>query len=237
VICSATMGKQQILLVEDDARLAALVSEYLGQHEFQVQIENRGDTAVGRFSPDETDLVILDLTLPGMDGLDVCREMRSRYRGPILMLTANGSDIDQVVGLELGADDYVVKPVEPRVLLARVRVLLRRAQHEIVAEPELQFGGLRLSRAAHEVVLQGKIIALTTQEFELLWLLASRHGEVLPRDEIYQQLRGLEYDGLDRTVDVCISHLRKKLGDDGDSPARIKTVWGKGYLFVADSWG
>jgi two-component system OmpR family response regulator len=236
VICSAAMDKQRILLVEDDARLAALVSEYLGQHEFQVQVEGRGDTAVKRFCADTTDLVILDLTLPGMDGLEVCRALRSRYRGPILMLTAKGSDIDQVVGLELGADDYVVKPVEPRLLLARVRVLLRRTQHEVDAERDIQFGGLHLSRAAHAAVLKGETIALTTQEFELLWLLASRHGEVLLRDEIYQRLRGLEYDGLDRTVDVCISHLRKKLGDDGDSPSRIKTVWGKGYLFVADSW-
>ncbi|MCL4106167.1 UNVERIFIED_CONTAM: hypothetical protein GTU68_058473 [Idotea baltica] len=231
------MGKLQILLVEDDARLAALVSEYLGQHEFQVRIEERGDTAVKRFCADTTDLVILDLTLPGMDGLEVCRELRSIYRGPILMLTAKGSDIDQVVGLELGADDYVVKPVEPRVLLARVRVLLRRAQHEFDVERDMWFGQLHLSRAAHAVVLDAQTIGLTTQEFELLWLLASRHGEVLSRDEIYRRLRGLEYDGLDRTVDVCISHLRKKLGDDGDSPARIKTVWGKGYLFVADSWG
>lgn len=225
----------RIMLVEDDIRLAELVSEYLQQHEFDVQHESRGDSAISHFS-DAIDLVILDLMIPGMDGLEVCRELRERYQGPIMMLTAKGGDIDQVVGLELGADDYVVKPVEPRVLLARIRALLRRFNNAPAVDPDMNFGDLCINPTAQEVVLRGDPVALTTQEFDLLCLLAARPGKVLSRGEIYQQLRGLEYDGLDRTVDVCISHLRKKLGDDGERPQFIKTIWGKGYLFVAEGW-
>jgi two-component system OmpR family response regulator/two-component system response regulator RstA len=232
------MEKLRVLLVEDDARLAALVCEYLGQHEFDVQVESRGDTAVENFRSDSVDLVILDLMLPGLDGLEVCRKLREQYQGPIMMLTAKGGDIDQVVGLELGADDYAIKPVEPRVLLARVRALLRRFSRDAspANQVELQFGQLEISSAGQTARLAGKTVPLTTQEFDLLWLLASGAGDVHSRDEIYRELRGIEYDGLDRTVDVCVSHLRRKLLDDADNPQRIKTVWGKGYLFVADSW-
>ncbi|MFK8049487.1 MAG: winged helix-turn-helix domain-containing protein [Halioglobus sp.] len=230
------MDKHNVLLVEDDARLADLVREYLSQHEFNVRVESRGDDAVTHFDSQWTDLVILDLMLPGKDGLTVCRELRERFGGLIMILTAKGNDIDQVLGLELGADDYVVKPVDPRVLLARARVLLKRNRGNNTSESTLRFGQLEISRAGHHASLKGAQVSLTTQEFELLCLLASQAGKVLSRDDIYKQLRGLEYDGLDRTVDVCISHLRKKLGDDGESPSRIKTVWGKGYLFVADAW-
>ncbi|MAT92021.1 MAG: DNA-binding response regulator [Halioglobus sp.] len=230
------MKGSHILLVEDDERLAHLVREYLQQHDYHVQLETRGDDAVARFDP-QTDLVILDLMIPGIDGIEVCRELRTHYRGPLMMLTAKGSDIDQVLGLELGADDYVVKPVEPPVLLARIRALLRRGAAAVTANDEMRFGTLRINRAAQEVALDGRPLALTTQEFDLLCLLASRPGEVQSRAEIYRKLRGREYDGLDRTVDVCVSHLRKKLGDDGERPQLIKTIWGKGYLFVADGWG
>lgn len=236
MISSEPMDKHNILLVEDDVRLADLMREYLSQHEFEVRVEARGDDAVSRFNPDWTDLVILDLMLPGKDGLTVCRELRERFNGLIMILTAKGGDIDQVLGLELGADDYVVKPVDPRVLLARARVLLKRSRGLESPETTLRFGQLTISAAAHQATLNDASVSLTTQEFELLCLLASHSGRVLSRDDIYKQLRGLEYDGLDRTVDVCISHLRKKLGDDGDKPRRIKTVWGKGYLFVADAW-
>lgn len=231
MIRSGAMEQVKILLVEDDKRLADLVCEYLSQHEFVVRVESRGDSAVENFSAD-IDLVILDLMMPGMDGLSVCRILREKYDGPILMLTAKGTDIDQVVGLELGADDYVVKPVEPRVLLARVRALLRRRRRSTSDQAKLSFGRLSINKATQQVLVDGSPVILTTQEFDLLWLLASKAGEVLSRPDIYQQLRGLEYDGLDRTVDVCISHLRKKLNDDSEQPGLIKTVWGKGYLFV-----
>ena len=148
-----------------------------------------------------------------------------------------------MVGLELGADDYVTKPVQPRVLLARMRALLRRTAvvNSEVTQPQdaqmLEFGVLTIKRAAREVMLDGRKLDFTTNEFELLWLLASHAGEVLNRDSILESLRGIGYDGLDRSVDVCISRLRKKLADDPNKPARIKTVRGKGYLFVAEAWG
>ena len=230
------MDAKRVLLVEDDERLATLVSEYLQQHEFVVEVVGRGDRAVAGFKSDNFDLVILDLMLPGKDGLEVCRELRNIYTGPIMMLTAKSSDIDQVVGLELGADDYVIKPAEPRVLLARARALLRRGEASDNRPTELAFGQLRVCRTSHHISLAGQRVILTTQEFDLLWLLACHAGQVLSRDTLYQELRGLEYDGLDRTVDVCISHLRKKLNDDSDSPCRIKTVWGKGYLFATEAW-
>lgn len=230
------MDAKRVLLVEDDGRLATLVSEYLQQHEFIVEVVGRGDQALAEFKSDNFDLVILDLMLPGKDGLEVCRELRKIYAGPIMMLTAKSSDIDQVVGLELGADDYVVKPAEPRVLLARARALLRRGEASDNSPTELTFGQLSICSKSHHISLAGQRVILTTQEFDLLWLLACNAGQVLSRDTTYQELRGLEYDGLDRTVDVCISHLRKKLNDDSESPRRIKTVWGKGYLFAAEAW-
>ena len=230
------MDAKRVLLVEDDGRLATLVSEYLQQHEFIVEVVGRGDQALAEFKSGNFDLVILDLMLPGKDGLEVCRELRNIYAGPIMMLTAKSSDIDQVVGLELGADDYVIKPAEPRVLLARARALLRRGEASDNSPTELAHGQLSICKTSHHVSLAGQRVILTTQEFDLLWLLACTAGQVLSRDTIYQELRGLEYDGLDRTVDVCISHLRKKLNDDSESPRRIKTVWGKGYLFAAEAW-
>jgi DNA-binding response OmpR family regulator len=230
------MSNPRILLVEDDDRLAALVSEYLTQHSFSVTIKSRGDDAVANFDSSAVDMVILDLMLPGIDGLEVCRILRQTFSGPIIILTAKGSDIDQVVGLELGASDYVVKPVEPRVLLARVRAHLRDQTPFGNSQVELKFGDLSIVKQAQQACLNNIPIQLTTQEFELLWLLASNAGQVLSRDRIYRSLRGIEYDGLDRTVDVCVSHLRKKLFDDADKPTRIKTVWAKGYLFVTEAW-
>jgi len=230
----------RLLLIEDDVRLAQLVKDYLAQENFQVQVEHRGDTALERFQSDQTDIVILDLMLPGMDGLKVCSALRKKYQGPILILTAKNSDIDHVMGLELGADDFVHKPIEPPVLLARLRALLRRSQNVNGAQQdssaELVFGQLSINPKAHQVTLRGEVLDFTTQEFELLHLLARHAGEVLTRDNIFNNIRGIEYDGLDRTVDVRISRLRKKLRDNPSQPRGIKTVWGKGYLFVADAW-
>ena len=173
--------------------------------------------------------------LPGKDGFTVCREVRDKFNVPILMLTAKGEDFDQVVGLEFGADDYVIKPVEPRVLLARINAVLRRQQPVKVSE-ELVFGQLRIDKTSRQVFLHQQEVILTSHEFELLWLLASNAGEVLNRDYVHQKMIGREYDGLDRTVDVRISRLRKKLIDNTARPYRIKTVWGQGYLFVSDAW-
>jgi len=228
-----------ILLVEDDRRLADLTAEYFEQNDLSVVIESRGDQALSRFAKVKPRIVLLDLMLPGVDGLTICRELRETFDGPILIFTARDSDIDQVIGLEAGADDYITKPVDPMVLLARTRALLRRV--ETFDKPnhtggDIILGGLRISPSAQEVILDGRHVRLTTHEFELLLLLARHAGAVLNRDDIFRKLRGIDYDGLDRSIDGRISKLRGNLGDSATLPTRIKTVWGKGYLLVPDAW-
>ena len=231
------MSMQKILLVEDDPRLSELMQTFLQQNSFDVTVINRGDTVMGQLSGLAPDLVVLDIMLPGLDGMALCRQMREVYNGPILFLTAKDSDLDQVLGLEIGADDYVIKPVEPRVLLARINNLLRRFSNQSdQATDVLHFGQLVIKRNARSVNLHGERIELTSHEFDLLLLLAMHGGQTKSREFIHQQMIGREYDGLDRTVDVRISRLRKKLHDNTDSPFRIKTIWGKGYLFVPDAW-
>ena len=230
-----------ILLIEDDARLAELTATYLEQNGLRVATEARGDRALERFTREHPRLVLLDLLLPGKDGLSICRELRRVHDVPILILTAKDTDIDHVIGLEAGADDYVMKPVDPMVLLARVRALLRRAERvggtATERKQDLTLGSLRISETSREVWLQGSPVPLTTQEFELLSLLAHRAGELVSRDEVFRTMRGIDYDGLDRSIDGRVSKLRRKLGDDAAAPTRIKTVWGKGYLLVPDAWG
>jgi two-component system response regulator RstA len=229
-----------ILLIEDDARLAELTAAYLEQNGLRIAIEGRGDRAIERFVRERPRLVLLDLLLPGRDGLSICRELRKHHDVPILMLTARDTDLDHVIGLEAGADDYVMKPVDPMVLLARVRALLRRVERGAAASGErkadMMLGALRISETSREVWLSGKPVPLTTQEFELLSLLAHRAGELVSRDEVFRTMRGIDYDGLDRSIDGRVSKLRRKLGDDAAAPTRIKTVWGKGYLLVPDAW-
>jgi two-component system, OmpR family, response regulator len=229
---------KKILLVEDDRQLSNLVSDFLTGEGFHVKQEFRGDTVAKRVELFVPDLIILDIMLPGKDGFAVCRDVRPTYSGPIIMLTAKSTDFDQVLGLEIGADDYVIKPVEPRVLLARINALLRRGNisSNQAEKAELSFGGLYISRGSRHVTLMDETIDLTSQEFDLLWLLASRVGEVQNRDYIYKAVVGREYDGLDRSIDVRISRLRKKLHDSNETPFRIKTIWGQGYLFVPDAW-
>jgi len=227
----------KILLVEDDQRLASLVQTFLQQHGYDVQICDNGLQAEQQCKEFAPDLVVLDLMLPGLDGFAVCRALRGWYKQPILMLTAKQSDIDQVLGLELGADDYVIKPVEPRVLLARIHALLRRTQgNTCVDQQRLEFGRLKLNQSAREATYDEELVELTSYEFDLLWMLAKHAGQTVRREAIHKQIIGREYDGLDRTVDVRVSHIRRKLGDNAETPFRIKTVWGKGYLFVADAW-
>ena len=232
----------RILLVEDDERLAKLTAEYLRKNEFEVTIEGRGDTAEARILKEDPDLVILDVMLPGKDGFEVCRAVRQQYKGVILMLTARDEDLDQILGLELGADDYIAKPVQPRLLLARIKALLRRAPGSGESGPsadetdELEFGNFRISQATRNAHLGEDIIDLTTAEFDLLWLLARHAGNILSRDDLLQELRGIGFDGLDRSIDARISRLRRKLGDDPENPTRIKTVRGKAYLFSKHDW-
>jgi two-component system OmpR family response regulator/two-component system response regulator RstA len=228
-----------ILLVEDDERLAELTAEYLAKNDMSVAIEPRGDTAEARILAEQPDLVILDVMLPGKDGFEVCRAVRQNYRGVILMLTARDEDFDQILGLEMGADDYIAKPVQPRVLLARIKALLRRlpsAEAPAGESEKLVFGQFEISQSTRSATLNGYSIDLTTAEFDLLWLLANHAGNVLSRDDLLQELRGIGFDGLDRSIDARISRLRKRLNDDSESPTRIKTVRGKGYLFSKHDW-
>ncbi|MEE9444942.1 MAG: response regulator [Cocleimonas sp.] len=226
-----------LLLVEDDTRLAELTQEYLEQQAFIVNIEKRGDSAVQRIVDEQPDLVILDLMLPGLDGMDVCRQVRAAYAKPILMLTARDEDIDQVLGLELGADDYIIKPVKPRVLLARIQNLLKRHDYshdtkETNNQALIELGELQINPSTRAVIHQKNSLTLTTQEYDLLTLLASNAGSILSRDDIIAKLSGGEYDGLDRSVDIRIARLRKLLNDNPAQPQYIKTVRGKGYLFI-----
>ncbi len=231
------MDTPSIILVEDDLRLSELVSRYLQNNGFRVTTIHRGDEVVDQVRREMPDLVILDLGLPGQDGFSICRELRPRFTNPILILTARDNDIDQVLGLELGADDYVVKPVEPRVLMARIKALLRRSRTPNPADGKtLRFGRLVINTVARSVTLGEHPVALSSNEFDLLVYLAAHAGEIQSRETLFQRLYRREYDGLDRILDVRISQLRKKLGDESDSAARIKTIWGQGYLFVPDAW-
>lgn len=226
-----------IMLIEDDVRLADLVCRYLQGSGFRVTVADLDHDVATQVFELAPELVILDLGLPGDDGFTICKQLRPAYRCPILILTARNNDIDHVLGLELGADDYVVKPVEPRVLVAHINALLRRGRSK--DEPALgllRFGALLIDRAARSVRLNDRAIALSSSEFELLACLASHAGEIQSREVLFRHLYKRDYDGLDRTLDVRISHLRKKLGEDGDTSERIKTIWGQGYLFVAGAW-
>lgn len=227
--------RSQVLIVEDDQRLADLTCEYLQANGFEVAVEGDGAKAAQRIIDEQPDLVILDLMLPGEDGLSICRKVRPRYAGVILMLTARSDDLDQVQGLDQGADDYVVKPVRPRLLLARINALLRRSDAPSSEHQALVFGPLRVDNTLREAWLRGASIELTSAEFDLLWLLVSNAGRVLSREEIFTSLRGVGYDGQDRSIDVRISRIRPKIGDDPIHPKMIKTLRSKGYLFVAEA--
>ena len=241
----SVVENQSILIVEDDERLALLTKEYLQKNGYLVEIESDGRRAISRIIDTQPSLVILDLMLPGADGFTVCRNVRESYKEPILMLTARSDDVDQILGLEIGADDYVAKPVKPRVLLARVQSLLRRSTQDVVVnntsksgvsktEQALTFGPLLVDNSRREAWVEKEEIELTSAEFDLLWLLASNAGRILSREEIFGELRGIEYDGQDRSVDVRISRIRSKIGDDPIHPRRIKTIRSKGYLFVKE---
>ncbi|MET4728210.1 two-component system OmpR family response regulator [Lysobacter enzymogenes] len=225
-----------ILLIEDDERLGSLVANYLGKHGYDVALETDGARAVAAILELQPAVVLLDLSLPGQDGFEICRAVRSRYAGVICMLTARTDDIDQVLGLELGADDYIGKPIEPRVLLARLRAHLRRDHAARHSGRVMRFGQLRIDCETREATLREARIDLTTAEFDLLVLLAGRAGQILSRDDLLQALRGIQFDGLDRSIDARISRLRRKLGDLAEEPERIKTVRGKGYLFNRAAW-
>jgi two-component system response regulator RstA len=217
----------EILLIEDDARLGALIVQLLESAGYVVAWETRGQSGLARLNAQLPDLVLLDLGLPDMDGIAVCQRCRQRFTGPIIMLTARDDPIDEIVGLEVGADDYVTKPMNPRVLLARIRARLRRP-----VQPRSE-QGLHIDTARREARVDGELVELTTAEFDLLTYLADRRGQVVERAALYRDLRGIEYDGLDRSIDLRIARLRRLIGDDPHTPRYIKTVRGVGYLLMA----
>jgi DNA-binding response OmpR family regulator len=224
-----------VLLVEDDLRLAALTREYLEGHGVAVVHVSDGRKAQDEALTGRYDAVLLDLMLPGRDGLDVCREVRARSDVPIVVLTARGEEADRVMGLELGADDYLAKPYSPRELLARIRAVVRRAKGRAGPATEaVKVGGLLVDPAARRVVLDGKEIVLTGYEFALLLALARRAGRVLAREQLMELAKGSADEAFDRSVDVHVSRLRQKLGDDPKRPRLIKTVRGAGYVLAGE---
>lgn len=218
--------------MEDDSELASLVREFLVGNDFEVSIEPRGDTAVGRIVDEQPDAVILDVNLPGKEGFDVCREVRPAYGGAIIIVTARGDEVDEIIGLEIGADDYISKPVRPRVLLARLRAHLRKSGDTSGTPRRISVGDLTVDSGRRSAEIAGTELVLTTAEFDLLWALAENAGEVVSRESIYQELVGIPYDGIDRSIDLRVSRLRKRLGDDPANPTRIKSVRGVGYILV-----
>jgi two-component system OmpR family response regulator len=225
----------RVMLVEDDERLAQLVTEYLTGYEFAVDVVTRGDIALAQFKALQPDVVVLDLMLPGLDGMVVCRQIRDTSDVPILILTAREDSYDEVSGLEQGADDFVNKPVQPRVLLARLRALMRRVQNKAAIDAGLlEFGALSIATNDRTVTWRGEPCILSNTEYKLLIVLAESAGHVLSRDALLKKMRGIEFDGLDRSIDNCISKLRRKF-DDTESE-KIKTVWGEGYLFSPSAW-
>jgi two-component system phosphate regulon response regulator OmpR len=224
---------ERILLVEDDSRLAEMLSEYLGQAGFRIDVAPLGATALKRLSEAEYDAVVLDLMLPDMDGLDVCRQLRTTSDTPVLMLTGRGDAIDRIVGLELGADDYLPKPFEPRELLARLRAILRRGvRGRAFADESLHFGRLEIDSSARMVRLDGETCDLTGYQFDLLLALARKAGRVLSREFLMDHVKGEQPEAFDRSIDVHMSRIRAAIEDDPRKPRRVITVRGAGYVFA-----
>ena len=219
--------------MDDDEKLNGLLTSYLSQFGFKVDAVSHPRDCLRRLDPEPPDLIILDIMLPDMDGFELCREIRKQHSVPIIMLTARGEVADKIVGLELGADDYLAKPFEPRELLARIRSVLRRGPGDL--QPGVvRFGELVIDFGRRSTTLDGDTIELTAMEFEILSVFARSPGRVLRREEILESLRGLEWTPWNRSVDVLIGRLRRKLGDDPRKPSLLKTVRGTGYMFMGD---
>ena len=227
------VSKARILIVDDDVTLGERLVRYLDQFDYAAESVEAPGLALVRLDASVYDLIILDVMMPGMDGFEFLRQLRKTNPVPVILLTARGEVSDRIVGLELGADDYLPKPFEPRELVARIQTVLRRASAPSVDQQErLRFGGLEIVPSSQEAYLDGRALGLTHLEFELLLALARRPRHVLDRDALMDRLRGLEWDAFNRSMDVAVSRLRQKLGDDSRRPTWIKTVWGAGYMFI-----
>ena len=223
--------KQTIMVVDDDPNIAQLVKLYLEKEGFEVTVETRGDEAVAAFQKNPPSLMLLDIMLPGMDGLQVCRAIRQISTIPIIMLSAKDETFDKVLGLELGADDYITKPFEGKELVARVKAVLRRASPGESEKDTLSFPGLTISLEKYEVHYQGKLLEMPPKELEVLYFLAAHQNRVFTREQLLEQVWGFDFFGDSRTVDVHIKRLREKLQDSEALGWTIRTVWGVGYKF------
>jgi DNA-binding response OmpR family regulator len=220
-----------ILIIEDEPELVKVLRSYLEKAGFTVLAASRGDSGLSTWEHKRPDLVILDLNLPGMDGLDVAREIRRKADTPIVMLTARVEESDQLIGLELGADDYVTKPFSPRVVVARVRALLRRSEAAVASDQILRVADFEIDMSAHTVLRQGEVVELTPTEFNLLATLASQPGRAFSRLQLLEASQGTAYEGYERTIDAHIKNLRAKIEIDSKNPQYIETVFGIGYRF------
>ncbi len=229
------MAKFKVLVVDDDRNIVDLVRLYLERDGYQVFVAYDGLEALRLARQRRPDLIVLDLLLPEVDGLDVCRILRTESKVPIIMLTAKSTEEDKLIGLELGADDYITKPFSPRELVARVRAVLRRVGQEIPqGPPELRFADLVIDRRSHEVRVRGEVVPLTPTEFRLLEVLAEEPGRAFTRLELLDRVFGYDFEGFERTVDVHIKNLRKKIEPDPRQPTYVQTVYGVGYKFSED---
>jgi two-component system, OmpR family, response regulator BaeR len=230
------MGKRKILIVEDDKKIAELLSDYLEQANFNVSILKRGDTVISEVRLNPPDVILLDIMLPGKDGMTICREIRSFSKVPILMLTAKVEEIDRLLGLELGADDYICKPFSPREVVARIKAVLRRSNPE-PAEERLIAGPITINPDSHKATVGEADLRLTPNEFELLKVLVSRPGRVFTRSDLVSKIQGYDFDGYDRTIDSHIKNLRKKIDELLPGNKIIQTVYGIGYSFSVPQSG
>ena len=237
----------KVVFVEDDPEVGKLIASYLAKHDIEVIVESRGDRAEAVVAREQPDLVLLDIMLPGKDGMTLCRDIRPVWEGPIVLLTALDSDMNHILSLEMGANDYILKTTQPSVLLARLRSHLRQhaqskslSAHEkgttLIPHKALHFGSLSIDPVNRLVILADEKIVLSTADFDLLWELATHAGQIRDREALLKNLRGVSYDGMDRSIDVAISRLRKKLHDSATEPFRIKTIRNKGYLFAPHAW-
>ena len=223
----------KILIIDDDVKLTDLLDEFFSQHDFQIQSMHNPITCLETIESFGPDIIILDITLPEMDGFQVLRKIRTTYDTPVIMLTARGEISDRIVGLDLGADDYMPKPFEPKELLARIHSILRRVKDPASMVDVLEFEGLSINKLTQEIKLDGQEVHLSTTEFEALVLIADHAGETLDREFLVENLRGIQWQSFDRSIDVLVSRLRNKLGETPERTRFIKTVHGVGYLFIA----
>jgi DNA-binding response OmpR family regulator len=226
------MGKNKIAVFEDNEKTINLLKNYLEQFNFDVIAYTNPVDGLNKLKHDLPDLIILDIMMPDMDGFEVCKQVRKEYSIPIIMLTARGDVTDRIIGLELGADDYLPKPYEPRELLARIQTVLRRVSDQKMKQEVIRCGKLQVDTAKQQVFLDKDQLDLTTYEFDLLLLFVQKKGRVLSREQIMNDLKGIDWSAFDRSIDTLISRLRNKLNDDPKNPEFIKTVWGSGYKFI-----